>query len=75
LFKRLIPRASVAIPKIYWLKFPRHICKELSVSRKMLGEDERSFNLDLLTIKMVNDMYVEAAMKLVFNNMNNCSWE
>ena len=54
-------KASAAIPRIYRIKFQRDIYKDLSVLEKSIGDgDPEKSSLDLLTIGMVNDMYVES---------------
>ena len=57
-------KASAAIPRIYRLKFQRDIYKDLSALEKAIGKDsgnsEDVSSLDLLTIGMVNDMFVES---------------
>ena len=57
-------KASAAIPRIYRIKFQRDIYKDLSALEKAIGKDsgnsEDVSSLDLLTIGMVNDMFVES---------------
>jgi len=54
-------KASAAIPRIYRIKFQRDIYKDLSVLEKSIGDgDPEKSSLDLLTIGMVNDMFVES---------------
>lgn len=58
--KEVTFKASVAVPRLYRIKFGRDIYKDLRQLEKSVGENEEdSSNLDLLTIGLVNDMFTE----------------
>ena len=59
--KKVLFKASAAIPCIYRLKFHRDIYKDLRDLKKAVGDsDEKESSLDLLSIGLVNDMYAES---------------
>ena len=50
-------KASVAIPRIYRLKFQRDIYKDLRILEKSIGEgDEENSNLDLFSLEMFENI-------------------
>ena len=50
-------KASAAIPRIYRMKFHRDIYKDLRSLEKSIGDgDEESFNLDLFSLEMFENI-------------------
>lgn len=55
--KEVLFKASVAIPRIYRLKFQRNIYKDLRILEKSIGEeDEEHSNLDLFSLEMFENI-------------------
>ena len=55
--KEVAFKASAAIPRIYRLKFPRDIYKDISMLEKSLGDNsEEESNLDLFSLEMFENI-------------------
>lgn len=55
--KRVLFKASAAIPRIYRMKFQRDIYKDLKVLEKSMGENsEENSNLDMFSLEMFENI-------------------